>query len=52
MLHASAVTMVHPLTGAPLRVTAPLPDDFRQEAARRGLPHAAPELDESSVAPP
>jgi 23S rRNA pseudouridine1911/1915/1917 synthase len=37
MLHAAELVMVHPLTGHPLRVTAPLPDDFRQEAERRGL---------------
>lgn len=37
MLHAAELTMVHPLTGEPLRVGAPLPDDFREEAARRGL---------------
>ena len=37
MLHAAALAMVHPLTGQPLRVAAPLPDDFREEAERRGL---------------
>jgi 23S rRNA pseudouridine1911/1915/1917 synthase len=37
MLHAAGLEMTHPLTGQPLRVTAPLPDDFRQEARRRGL---------------
>jgi 23S rRNA pseudouridine1911/1915/1917 synthase len=37
MLHAAALAMVHPLTGAPLRVAAPVPDDFREEAERRGL---------------
>lgn len=37
MLHAAELAMVHPLTGQPLRVAAPLPDDFRQEAERRGL---------------
>ena len=37
MLHAAELAMVHPLTGEPLRVMAPVPDDFREEAARRGL---------------
>ncbi len=37
MLHADALAMVHPLTGEPLRVAAPLPDDFREEVERRGL---------------
>lgn len=37
MLHAAALAMVHPLTGAPLRVVAPVPGDFREETERRGL---------------
>jgi 23S rRNA pseudouridine1911/1915/1917 synthase len=37
MLHAAALAMAHPVTGQPIRVTAPLPDDFRDEAERRGL---------------
>jgi RluA family pseudouridine synthase len=37
MLHAAALAMRHPLTGQPLRVEAPAPDDFREEAHRRGL---------------
>ncbi len=37
MLHAAALAMAHPLTGQPLRVAAPVPDDFREEAERRGL---------------
>jgi 23S rRNA pseudouridine1911/1915/1917 synthase len=37
MLHAVALEMLHPLTGQPLRVVAPPPEDFRQEARRRGL---------------
>jgi 23S rRNA pseudouridine1911/1915/1917 synthase len=37
MLHAAALEMMHPLTGRILRVAAPVPDDFRQEAERRGL---------------
>ena len=41
MLHAAELEMLHPSTGQTLRVTAPLPDDFREEAARRGLPSRA-----------
>lgn len=37
MLHAAEVEMTHPLTNEPLRVAAPLPQDFLEEAARRGL---------------
>ncbi|MFZ2492654.1 MAG: RluA family pseudouridine synthase [Thermoanaerobaculia bacterium] len=37
MLHAAELEMIHPLTGQPLRVAAPLPDDFREEAARCGI---------------
>jgi 23S rRNA pseudouridine1911/1915/1917 synthase len=37
MLHAAELEMLHPLTGQPLRVAAPLPDDFVEEAGRRGI---------------
>ncbi len=37
MLHAAEIALTHPLTNEPLRVTAPLPDDFVEEAGRRGL---------------
>jgi 23S rRNA pseudouridine1911/1915/1917 synthase len=37
MLHAAEIEMTHPLTNEPLRVAAPLPDDFLEEAHRRGL---------------
>ncbi len=37
MLHAAEVAMVHPLTRQPLRVAAPLPDDFLSEGERRGI---------------
>jgi len=37
MLHAAEIEMTHPLTGEPLRVAAPLPDDFLAETTRRGL---------------
>ncbi|HET8775831.1 MAG TPA: RluA family pseudouridine synthase [Thermoanaerobaculia bacterium] len=39
MLHAVELEMVHPLTNEPLRVAAPVPDDFREEALRRGIRH-------------
>lgn len=39
MLHAAELEMVHPLTNEPLRVAAPVPDDFREEALRRGIRH-------------
>ena len=39
MLHAAALEMTHPLTGQTLRVAAPTPDDFREEAERRGIRH-------------
>jgi 23S rRNA pseudouridine1911/1915/1917 synthase len=38
MLHAAELEMTHPLTQQQLRVAAPLPDDFREEARRRGIP--------------
>ena len=37
MLHAATLELRHPLTGQLLRVAAPIPDDFREEAERRGL---------------
>lgn len=37
MLHAAAIEMTHPVTNEPLRVAAPLPDDFLEEATRRGI---------------
>ncbi|HKR65197.1 MAG TPA: RluA family pseudouridine synthase [Thermoanaerobaculia bacterium] len=40
MLHAAELEMTHPLTNEQLRVTAPMPDDFLEEAARRGIRHA------------
>jgi 23S rRNA pseudouridine1911/1915/1917 synthase len=39
MLHAAELEMMHPLTNEPLRVAAPVPDDFREEARRRGIRH-------------
>jgi 23S rRNA pseudouridine1911/1915/1917 synthase len=37
MLHARALSMTHPLTNEPLRVAAPLPDDFLRTAEGRGI---------------
>ncbi|HEV7919528.1 MAG TPA: RluA family pseudouridine synthase [Thermoanaerobaculia bacterium] len=37
MLHAAELAMTHPLTNQPLRVGAPLPEDFLEEAERRGV---------------
>jgi RluA family pseudouridine synthase len=37
MLHAAEIHLVHPVTHEPVRVTAPLPDDFREESHRRGI---------------
>lgn len=37
MLHARSLAMRHPVSGAPLVVEAPLPDDFVEECARRGI---------------
>lgn len=37
MLHAAEIDMTHPVTNEPLRVAAPLPDDFLEEANRRGI---------------
>ena len=39
MLHAAELEMTHPLTNEQLRVAAPVPDDFREEAGRRGIRH-------------
>jgi 23S rRNA pseudouridine1911/1915/1917 synthase len=37
MLHAAELVMTHPVTNQPLRVVAPLPQDFIDEARARGL---------------
>jgi 23S rRNA pseudouridine1911/1915/1917 synthase len=37
MLHAAELVMTHPITNQPLRVAAPLPEDFLAEAAGRGI---------------
>jgi 23S rRNA pseudouridine1911/1915/1917 synthase len=38
MLHAAELEMTHPLTHQQFRVVAPVPEDFRDEARRRGIP--------------
>ncbi|HYK00116.1 MAG TPA: RluA family pseudouridine synthase [Thermoanaerobaculia bacterium] len=45
MLHAAELEMLHPLTGQTLRVAAPAPADFLEEAERRGLPSRAEDMD-------
>lgn len=45
MLHAAELEMLHPSTGQILRVTAPAPDDFRNEAERRGLASREEDMD-------
>jgi RluA family pseudouridine synthase len=37
MLHSAELVMTHPVSNQPLRVAAPLPDDFRAAAAGRGI---------------
>jgi 23S rRNA pseudouridine1911/1915/1917 synthase len=37
MLHAAELEMMHPSTNQQFRVTAPVPEDFREEARRRGI---------------
>jgi RluA family pseudouridine synthase len=37
MLHARELSMTHPLSNEPLRVAAPVPDDFRDTAFERGI---------------
>lgn len=46
MLHAAEIEMTHPLTHEQLRVVAPVPEDFREEAQRRGI--ASWEVDDAS----
>ena len=31
MLHASGIRFEHPVTGKPLSIESPLPEDFRQQ---------------------
>ena len=52
MLHAASVELRHPVTGQILRIAAPVPTDFREEAQRRGLPPLEGPALEGSDAPP
>jgi 23S rRNA pseudouridine1911/1915/1917 synthase len=47
MLHAAELEMTHPLTNEPLRVAAPVPADFADEARGRGIV-----IEEGRVRPP
>jgi 23S rRNA pseudouridine1911/1915/1917 synthase len=49
MLHAAQLDMTHPLTNAPLSVSAPLPDDFVETCARRGVVMPRGQTDPSGV---
>lgn len=45
MLHAAELVMTHPIKNEPLRVVAPLPPDFIEEARSRGLETGRTDLD-------
>ena len=45
MLHAAELVMTHPIKNEPLRVVAPLPPDFVDEARSRGLETGRTDLD-------
>ena len=49
MLHAAELALLHPVTNEPLRVAAPLPADFAEEAARRGIVTAGGQTDTSGL---
>lgn len=49
MLHAAQLDMTHPLTNKPLSVRAPLPDDFVETCARRGIVMPRGQTDPSGV---
>ncbi|MCU1349500.1 MAG: pseudouridine synthase [Acidobacteria bacterium] len=49
MLHSAELTLTHPLTGGELRVSAPLPQDFCDEAAKRGIDIRTGQSDASQV---
>jgi 23S rRNA pseudouridine1911/1915/1917 synthase len=42
MLHAASISLIHPSKGTPLTVEAPLPRDFIDEMASRGLKSRTP----------
>jgi 23S rRNA pseudouridine1911/1915/1917 synthase len=45
MLHAAELEMLHPSTGQILRVAAPAPDDFLEEAQRRQIASRGEDMD-------
>ncbi len=49
MLHAAELDMTHPMTNTPLRVSASPPDDFVEEAERRGIVIARGQNDTARV---
>ncbi|HWS71943.1 MAG TPA: hypothetical protein VN605_07495, partial [Thermoanaerobaculia bacterium] len=49
MLHSAELVMTHPLTGEELRVAAPLPEDFLDEARKRGIDIATGQGDAARV---
>ena len=44
MLHSAQLAMNHPATGEPLRIAAPIPQDFTAEVVQRQLPVAGLQL--------
>lgn len=49
MLHSVELAITHPVTNAPLHVSAPLPDDFLAECAERGIVTARGRNDPSGL---
>ncbi|MGZ8866866.1 MAG: RluA family pseudouridine synthase [Thermoanaerobaculia bacterium] len=49
MLHAAQLDMTHPVTNTPLSVEAPLPEDFLETCARRGVVPRGGQTDPSRV---
>lgn len=49
MLHSVELAITHPVTNAPLHVSAPLPEDFSAECARRGIVPARGQTDPSGL---
>jgi 23S rRNA pseudouridine1911/1915/1917 synthase len=52
MLHSRVIEMTHPLTNQRLRVESPVPADFMEEAARRGLAIPVPSPQQDGAASP
>ena len=49
MLHASMLVLTHPVKNEELRVSAPLPEDFREECERRGIVTVRGQTDTGNV---